>query len=168
MKITLIAAIAQNRVLGNGGAIPWHIPEDFAFFKAYTTGKPIIMGRKTWESLPKKPLPSRRNIVISRQSGYRVEGAEVFADFQAALSECRHRGEPEAVIIGGGEIYRQTLPTATDLCLTEIALTPAGDTYFPEFSRREWHETAREHHVSQNGIAFDFVHYERQPEQTGT
>ena len=77
-------------------------------------------------------------------------------------------GEPEAVIIGGGEIYRQTLPPATDLRLTEIALTPAGDTYFPEFSRREWHETAREHHVSQNGIAFDFVHYERQSEQTGT
>ena len=85
MKITLIAAIAQNRVLGNGGAIPWHIPEDFAFFKAYTTGKPIIMGRKTWESLPRKPLPGRRNIVISRQSGYRAEGAEVFADFQAAF-----------------------------------------------------------------------------------
>ena len=159
MQITLIAALAQNRVIGNANQIPWHIPEDFAFFKRYTTGKPIIMGRKTWDSLPRKPLPNRRNIVITRQADWQADGAEAVRDFQAALQACA--GEREAMIIGGAQIYAIALPFATDLRLTEIALAPAGDAYFPEFSRDEWREVAREAQVSEKGLAYDFVHYQR-------
>ena len=159
MQITLIAALAQNRIIGNANQIPWHIPEDFAFFKRYTTGKPIIMGRKTWDSLPRKPLPNRRNIVITRQADWQADGAEAAHDFQAALQACA--GEREAVIIGGAQIYAIALPFATDLRLTEIALNPAGDAYFPEFSHDEWREVAREAQVSEKGLAYDFVHYQR-------
>ena len=159
MQITLIAALAQNRIIGNANQIPWHIPEDFAFFKRYTTGKPIIMGRKTWDSLPRKPLPNRRNIVITRQANWQADGAEAVHDFQAALQACA--GEREAVIIGGAQIYAIALPFATDLRLTEIALNPAGDAYFPEFSRVKWREVAREAQVSEKGLAYDFVHYQR-------
>ena len=159
MQITLIAALAQNRIIGNANQIPWHIPEDFAFFKRYTTGKPIIMGRKTWDSLPRKPLPNRRNIVITRQNPWQAAGAEAAHDFQAALQACA--GEREAVIIGGAQIYAIALPVATDLRLTEIALAPAGDAYFPEFSRDKWREVAREAQVSEKGLAYDFVHYQR-------
>lgn len=159
MQITLIAALAQNRIIGNANQIPWHIPEDFAFFKHYTTGKPIIMGRKTWDSLPRKPLPNRRNIVITRQADWQADGAEAVHDFQAALQACA--GEREAVIIGGAQIYAIALPFATDLRLTEIALNPSGDAYFPEFSRDEWREVAREAQVSERGLAYDFVHYQR-------
>ena len=159
MQITLIAALAQNRIIGNANQIPWHIPEDFAFFKRYTTGKPIIMGRKTWDSLPRKPLPNRRNIVVTRQNPWQAAGAEAAHDFQAALQACA--GEREAVIIGGAQIYAIALPFATDLRLTEIALNPAGDAYFPEFSRDEWREVAREAQVSERGLAYDFVHYQR-------
>ena len=159
MQITLIAALAQNRIIGNANQIPWHIPEDFAFFKRYTTGKPIIMGRKTWDSLPRKPLPNRRNIVITRQADWQAAGAEAAHDFQAALQACA--GEREAVIIGGAQIYAIALPFATDLRLTEIALAPAGDAYFPEFSRDKWREVAREAQVSEKGLAYDFVHYQR-------
>ena len=159
MQITLIAALAQNRIIGNANQIPWHIPEDFAFFKRYTTGKPIIMGRKTWDSLPRKPLPNRRNIVITRQADWQADGSEAVRDFQAALQACA--GEREAVIIGGAQIYAIALPFATDLRLTEIALNPAGDAYFPEFSRDKWREVAREAQVSERGLAYDFVHYQR-------
>lgn len=159
MQITLIAALAQNRIIGNANQIPWHIPEDFAFFKRYTTGKPIIMGRKTWDSLPRKPLPNRRNIVITRQADWQADGSEAVRDFQAALQACA--GEREAVIIGGAQIYAIALPFATDLRLTEIALNPAGDAYFPEFSRDKWREVAREAQVSEKGLAYDFVHYQR-------
>lgn len=160
MQITLIAALAQNRIIGNANQIPWHIPADFAFFKHYTTGKPIIMGRKTWDSLPRKPLPNRRNIVITRQADWQAAGAEVVHNFQAALQACA--GEREAVVIGGAQIYAAALPFATDLRLTEIALNPAGDTHFPEFSRNEWREISREACVSAAGIAYDLVHYQRQ------
>lgn len=160
MQITLIAAVAQNRIIGNGNQIPWHIPEDFAFFKSYTTGKTIIMGRKTWDSLPRKPLPNRRNIVITRQVDWQADGAQVVHDFQAALQACA--GEREAIIIGGAQIYAAALPVATDLRLTEIALNPVGDAFFPPFSRDEWREVAREAHVSAQGIGYDFVHYQRQ------
>ncbi|XXQ69301.1 dihydrofolate reductase [Neisseriaceae bacterium B1] len=160
-KITLIAAMAQNRVIGKQNDIPWHIPEDFAFFKAYTTGKPVIMGRKTWDSLPRKPLPNRRNIVITRQQDWADEGAEVFSDFQAALTACADA--PEIIIMGGAQIYAQALADnlATDIRLTEIALEPDGDALFPEFSRETWQEISREAQVSAQGIAFNLVHYQR-------
>lgn len=160
-KITLIAAMAQNHVIGNQNSIPWHIPEDFAFFKAYTTGKPVIMGRKTWDSLPRKPLPNRRNIVVTRQQNRVSEGAEIFSSFQAALKACADA--PEIIVMGGAQIYAQALTEnwATDIRLTEIALQPDGDAFFPQFSRDTWQEISRESQVSAQGIAFDLVHYRR-------
>ncbi|QEY23890.1 dihydrofolate reductase [Neisseria animalis] len=158
-KITLIAAYAARRCIGIDNTIPWHIPEDFAFFKAYTLGKPVIMGRKTWESLPRKPLPGRENIVISRQTDYQAEGATVVSNLQEALQQCREA--EEIIIMGGAQIYAQALPWATDLRLTEINLEVAGDAFFPEFDAAQWTETAREPHVSAKGIAYEFVHYQR-------
>ena len=158
-KITLVAAVAQNRVIGRDNQMIWHIPEDFAFFKCFTSGKPVLMGRKTWDSLPRKPLPNRRNIVVSRQAGWQAEGAEVFADVQAALSACADA--PEIIVMGGEQIYAQTLALATDLRLTEVALRPEGDAFFPEFSPSEWREAARETHTSANGTGYAFVHYTR-------
>ncbi|MCP1660998.1 dihydrofolate reductase [Neisseria perflava] len=158
-KITLIAACAANRCIGHNNTMPWHLPEDFAFFKAYTLGKPVVMGRKTWESLPKKPLPGRQNIVISRQTGYQAEGADVVADLPAALALCSNA--EEIIIMGGAQIYAQALPLATDLRLTEVGLTVDGDAFFPEFSAAQWQETAREAHVSAKGIAYAFVHYQQ-------
>ena len=135
-KITLVAAVAQNRVIGRDNQMIWHIPEDFAFFKRFTSGKPVVMGRKTWDSLPRKPLPNRRNIVVSRQAGWQAEGAEVFADVQAALAACAGA--------------------------SEVALRPEGDAFFPEFAADNWQEVSRERCVSEKGgTAFDLVHYRR-------
>ena len=156
-KITLIAAMARNRVIGLENRIPWHIPEDFAFFKQYTLGKPVIMGRKTWESLPRKPLPSRTNIVVSRQTDFQAAGAKVFIDLSQAIEY--YQNAEEIIIMGGAQIYQQALPLATDLRLTEIALNLQGDTFFPSFSHEKWQEVSRQSYVSQEGIAFDFVHY---------
>lgn len=156
-QITLIAAHAANRCIGINNQMPWHLPEDFAFFKQYTLGKPVIMGRKTWESLPKKPLPGRRNIIISRQAGYAAEGAETAASLETALAMCADA--PEIIIMGGEQIYRLALPHATDLRLTEVGLEVDGDAFFPEFSAEEWAEQSRESHVSDKGIDYAFVHY---------
>lgn len=162
-KITLIAAVAQNRVIGTNNDMPWHIPEDFAFFKQYTSGKPVLMGRKTWDSLPKKPLPNRQNIVITRQTAWQADGAQVFTNIQAALNA--HADAPEIIIMGGAEIYQQIIESATDLRLTEVHLQPQGNALFPEFSPQQWREISRQSHVSQNGIAFDLVHYQKTPIQ---
>lgn len=157
-KITLIAACAENLCIGAGNAMPWHIPEDFTFFKAYTLGKPVIMGRKTWESLPVKPLPERRNIVISRQADYCAAGAETAASLEAALALCA--GAEEAVIMGGAQIYAQAMPLATDLRITEVGLTVEGDAFFPEIDRMHWKEAERtERRVSSKGAVYAFVHY---------
>ncbi len=158
-KITLIAAMAHHRVIGFNNQIPWHIAEDFVFFKQYTIGKPVIMGRKTWHSLPRRPLPNRRNIVLTQQKHWQDEGAEVFFSLDEAIAACV--AAPEIIIMGGAEIYRQSLPIATDLRLTEIDLSTSGDAYFPEFSRQDWQEISRDKHIAQNGLAFDFVHYTR-------
>ena len=158
-QITLVVATAKNGCIGINNDMPWHIPEDFAFFKAYTSGKPVVMGRKTWESLPKKPLPNRRNIVITRQADYVAEGAEVVGDLQAAFALCDDA--PEVIVMGGAQIYAEALPLATDLRTTEVDLTVDGDAYFPSVDARMWKELAREAHVSAKGIAFAFVHYQR-------
>lgn len=155
-KITLIAAYAARRCIGINNTMPWHLPEDFAFFKSYTTGKPVIMGRKTWESLPRKPLPGRQNIVITRQA-YQAEGAQTAASLEDALALCQ--GVEEVIIMGGAQIYAQALPIATDLRLTEVGLDVDGDAFFPEFSTETWQETSRENHVSAKGIEYAFVHY---------
>lgn len=156
-KITLIAAIAENACIGKNNTMPWHIAEDFAFFKQYTLHKPIIMGRKTWESLPKKPLPERRNIVISRHSQF--QNSEYAQNLQAALILCA--SDTEICIIGGAEIYKQSIDLATDLRITEVKLTIDGDAFFPTINHDQWQEITRESHLSKNNIAFDFVHYQR-------
>ena len=158
-QITLVVATAKNGCIGINNDMPWHIPEDFAFFKAYTSGKPVVMGRKTWESLPKKPLPHRRNIVITRQADYVAEGAEVVGDLQAAFALCADA--PEIIVMGGAQIYAEALPLATDLRITEVDLSVEGDAYFPTVGANVWQEVAREAHVSAKDIAFAFVHYQR-------
>ncbi|MBW7902314.1 MAG: dihydrofolate reductase [Rhodocyclaceae bacterium] len=156
--VSLIAAMDRRRLIGRDNALPWRLPEDLRHFKATTLGKPVIMGRKTWESLG-RPLPERRNIVVSRNAGYAAAGAELAASLPAALA--RAGDVDEAFVIGGAELYRQALPLAQRLYLTEIDAEFAGDAWFPEFAAAEWREAAREARVSADGLAFAFVRYER-------
>ena len=142
--ISYVVAVSRNGVIGREGGLPWHISSDLKRFKEITMGKPVVMGRKTWESLPRKPLPGRRNIVITRQSGFAPEGAEVASSAEAAL---RLAGDvPEVAVIGGGEIYRLFWPLVDRLYLTEVDLEVAGDTHFPAVSPGEWREVGRELH----------------------
>ena len=157
-RIYLIAAVAKNGVIGARGKLPWHLPEDLKHFKNLTLGHPVIMGRRTWESLG-KPLPGRENIVISRKPGYEAPGASVAATLEAAVALCS--GEPLAFVIGGAEIYAAALPLAQGLVLTEIEREFVGDTRFPAWNRKDWRETQRETHTALEGMRFDFVLYER-------
>jgi dihydrofolate reductase len=145
-RIALVVAVSKNGVIGRDGGLPWHISSDLKLFKAITMGKPIIMGRKTWESLPRKPLPGRLNIVVTRQKNYHAEGATVVGDAQAAVLAAGVADE--IAVIGGGEIYRRFFPLADRIYLTEVDLDVAGDTHFPAISRVDWQETARESHVA--------------------
>ena len=158
-KITLIAACADNGCIGIDNTMPWYLPEDFAFFKQYTLEKPVVMGRKTWESLPKKPLPGRRNIVITRQPDYQAEGAELADSVQTALAMCADA--EEIIIMGGAQIYAQAMPLATDLRITEVDLHVAGDAFFPAIDAAQWRRCTHEAHQSSKGIDYAFVHYER-------
>ena len=165
MKISMIAAMSRNRVIGKDNDIPWHLPDDFKFFKDTTKHHHVIMGRKNYESLPHKfrPLPDRTNIIITRQDDYPVEGAQVVASLEAALEISRKAGEEEAFIIGGGEIYRLGLAIAETIYLTEIDGEIDGDVFFPEFDKEVWREVARSHHPTddRHKFAFDFVTYEK-------
>lgn len=154
----LVAAVAQNGVIGAKGKLPWHLPEDLKHFKQVTSGHPVIMGRKTWESIG-RPLPNRNNIVVSRREGFRAPGANVAASLEDALALCADAGP--VFVIGGSELYRAALPDATGLVLTEIHRAYEGDARFPEINWADWKETRREPRVAANGIAFDFVWYER-------
>ena len=158
-KIYLIAAVASNGVIGRNGAMPWRLPEDLKHFKRITLGHPVIMGRRTWESLGKKPLPDRENIVITRSTGYEAPGAAVASSLDAALALCAD--EPLAFVIGGGEIYSAAMPLASGLVITEIQRDYDGDARFPEYERSRWKESQREGHVAADGTKFDFVLYER-------
>ena len=158
--LTVIAAVARNGVIGRDNALPWHLPADLKRFKALTTGHAVIMGRKTWESLPEKfrPLPGRQNIVVTRNAGYAAAGATVvnsLADAVAAASGS------EAFVIGGAELYAAALPHADRLELTEIDADYAGDTWFPLRDPNEWRESAREAHADPAGPGYAFVSYER-------
>jgi dihydrofolate reductase len=144
--IALVVAVSKNGVIGRAGGLPWHISSDLKLFKAITLGKPIIMGRKTWESLPRKPLPGRLNIVITRQSGFVAEGARVVADAKAALALAENEAPEEIAVIGGGEIYKMFLPLADRVYLTEVDLEVGGDTYFPKLDLKAWTETRSEAH----------------------
>ncbi|MEW5845706.1 MAG: dihydrofolate reductase [Bacteroidota bacterium] len=135
MELSIIVAIAENGVIGGGNELLWHIPEDLKRFKRITSGRSVVMGRKTFESIG-KPLPNRRNIVITRNPEFRVEGIEVANSLNAALELTKT--EDEVFIIGGGEIYRQALPLATKLYITRVHANYDGDTYFPEIPMQQW------------------------------
>lgn len=142
--ISYVVAVSRNGVIGREGGLPWHISSDLKRFKEITMGKPVVMGRKTWESLPRRPLPGRRNIVITRQPGFAPEGAEVAATVEQALALCGDA--PEIAVIGGGEIYRLFWPLVDRLYLTEVDLDTGGDTHFPPVLASEWREVDREVH----------------------
>lgn len=159
-KLTIVVAMAKNnRAIGLNNALPWHLPEDLKNFKALTTGKPIIMGRHTWLSLG-RPLPNRRNLVISRDLFYKAEGADVFHSLFDAIASCRK--EPEVCIIGGANVYKQAIHLATDLYLTEVDISVEGDSFFPEFNEKEWNQVNKEEQTSENGTPFTVFHYQRQ------
>ena len=157
-SLVLIAAVAANGVIGVANTLPWRIADDLKRFKVLTLGHPIIMGRKTWESLG-RALPGRHNIVITRTPGYCAQGATVVASVAAAVAACAN--EETAFVIGGAEIYAQTLPLAQRMELTEIHTEVFGDAHFPEFSRVDWSELTREPHVNPDELAYDFVSYQR-------
>lgn len=165
MTISMIAAMGSNRVIGKDNDIPWHLPDDFRFFKETTKGHHVLMGRKNWESLPPafKPLPSRPNIVITRQDDYVAEGAQVVSSLEEGLKLSKANGEEEAFIIGGGEIYRMGLNIAECIYLTEINGEFEGQVTFPKFSFTEWKEDARVHHPidDRHQFSFDFVTYKK-------
>jgi dihydrofolate reductase len=157
-RIQIVVAIASNGVIGANGTLPWRLPEDLQHFKRATLGHPVIMGRRTWESLG-KPLPGRLNIVVSRRAGLAAPGAQVAASFEAALALCRDA--PLASVIGGSALFAAALPIADRLIVTEIHKDYAGDTYFPEWDRKAWRVAQKETHTSAGGVRFDFVWYER-------
>jgi dihydrofolate reductase len=160
-RIALVVARAANGVIGNRGSIPWRIPEDMRRFKQLTMGKPCIMGRKTWESLPKKPLPGRLNIVVTRDPHYAAEGAVVVHSVEQGMARAESENPVEIEVIGGEEIYRATLPRADVIHLTEVQAEFPGDAYFPALDPRDWRQTAREEHVSESGLNYSFFKLER-------
>lgn len=162
-RLTLIAAVARNGIIGRDNTLPWRLPEDLKHFKALTTGHAIVMGRKTWESLG-RPLPERHNIVITHDAAYYAAGATVVNSLEDALRLVN--GAEELFVIGGAEIYRLALPLANRLQLTELDANFAGDTHFPEFNRSDWRETQRERHRSTAGLDYAFVTYERATQST--
>lgn len=155
-QLVLIAAVARNGMIGKDGGMPWHLPADLQHFKRLTLGHPILMGRRTWDALG-RPLPGRRNIVISRQPDWQAAGAEHAHSLPAALQLVRD--DALAFIIGGAQLYAQALPQADRLELTEIDLSFDGDTRFPEWDRNRFTETARDSHVAPEGWAYHFVTY---------
>ena len=161
MRISLLAAVASDGVIGLGGAIPWRIPEDMARFRERTTGHAVVMGRKTWDSLPERfrPLPGRRNVVVTRNPGWSAEGAERAGSLEDALHLVE--GVPQVFVIGGAELFAAALPLADELLLTEIDADVEGDTFFPPWDRAAFAETSREEYVSEAGTPFAFVTYER-------
>jgi len=157
-RIYLVVAVASNGIIGANGRLPWHLPEDLKHFKRLTMGHPVIMGRRTWESL-KGPLPGRENIVVTRTPGYEAQGAAVANSLEGALALCA--GEPVAFVIGGSRLFAESLPIADGLVVTEIHKDFAGDTWFPPYDRTRWREAQREAHTAADGTRFDFVRYER-------
>jgi dihydrofolate reductase len=160
MKLHLIFARSANGVIGNHNALPWHLPEDMVHFKRTTLGCPVIMGRKTWDSLPPKfrPLPGRLNVVVTRQPDWQAEGALCAHSLSEAVALCP--AESDAWVIGGAEMYAQAVPLASTAVVTEIDAAYEGDAYAPQFGL-EWTETARERQVSNTGLSFSFVTYRK-------
>jgi dihydrofolate reductase len=163
-RINLIFARAANGVIGIKGTMPWHLPEDMVHFKTQTAGAPVVMGRKTWDSLPPRfrPLPGRHNIVITRQDDWKAEGAHRVGGLAEALALCDETQVPDIWIIGGAQIYALAEPLASRVVVTELARDYEGDAHAPALSPAKWRETRREAHVSvKEGLPFAFVTYER-------
>ena len=162
MKLGIIYVRSRNGVIGKDNAMPWHLPEDLAHFKHATLGCPVIMGRKTWESLPPRfrPLPGRKNIVITRDPQWQAPGAQRAVSLDEAIAACAHADTDTAWITGGAEIFRLAMPRADLAVVTEIGADYDGDTFAPALGA-DWHEVARERHLSPAGIPFDFVTYRR-------
>ncbi|MFC4347567.1 type 3 dihydrofolate reductase [Kordiimonas lipolytica] len=160
MTLSVIVAMAEDRAIGRDNDMPWHLPADLKYFKATTMGKPIVMGRKTYESIG-RPLPGRRNIVVTRNAAWSADGVEVVPSLQAAKEAVADAGE--AMIIGGAQIYGQCLDVADRLYITEIDITvPDADAWFPAFNKDDWREVSREEHPAEDGKpAYAFVVYER-------
>ena len=153
LPVSMIVATTRNQVIGRNNQMPWHLPADLRYFKQRTLGKPIIMGRKTWESLG-RPLPGRLNIVITQQADTVFEGAEVFADWQVAIQRgqewAREQGVDEVMVIGGGQLYQQALALAQRVYLTRIDLELEGDTFFPVLDAQQWQQTDAQVHPAQD------------------
>ena len=150
--------MSSNRVIGVNNTLPWHLSEDLKHFKSLTTGHTIIMGRKTYESIG-RPLPNRRNIVISRNKEASYEGAEVVHSIENAFSISRN--DNEVFVIGGSNIYQQALSLVDHLYITEIKKSFSGDAYFPEINKQIWIESSREDHITNDGLEFSFVKYQK-------
>ena len=161
MTLSLIAAVARNGVIGKDNQLLWHLPEDMRYFRETTRGKPVIMGRKTWESLPDsfRPLPGRHNIVVSRNPAYQATGATLAGSLEEAIQKAADAGE--VFVIGGSELYAKTIPLAQRLYLTEIASEFDGDVFFPEVLADEWEEVSRKAQQGTSGLTFSFVVYQR-------
>ena len=161
-RISIIAALAANRVIGRQNRLPWRLPADLQHFKRITMGKPIVMGRRTWESLPGL-LPGRTHIVITRNPGYRADGALVVHSLDEAIQAAG--GVPEIMVVGGAQLYAQAIPLADRMYLTELELDAEGDAWFPDFDRSSWHEISRERHeaTEDNGFPYSFTVLEAIP-----
>lgn len=157
-QITLIVAYSRNRAIGKDNQLPWRLPGDLAHFKRHTVGHPIIMGRKTWESLG-RPLPGRTNIVVSRKSEGNFTGAVLVTSLDAALDQVK--ANSEAFIIGGAQIYADALPVVDRILATEVHADIEGDAFFPELDAQRWVETERQPQPAENGLNYDFVEYRR-------
>ena len=157
-RLSLIAVIARNGAIGKDNALLVHLPEDLAHFKRTTLGAPIVMGRRTWESIG-RALPGRRNVVVTRNPDFAAPGAECVSSLAAALE--RLRDAPKVFVIGGAALYAAALPLADELVLTEIDADLAGDVHFPAWDRSAFRETSRESHRSAQGLGYSFVHYQR-------
>ena len=152
--VTLVLAMAENGVIGKDGAIPWRIADDLRRFKRLTVGKTVVMGRKTWDSLPRKPLPDRGNVVVTRQADWAADGAVRASSLDEALT--RAGGAAEVMVIGGGEIYREALRRADRIELTEVHRAFDGDARFA-LDKSGWREIAREDHATPDGLAYSYV-----------
>ncbi len=167
MRVSIIAAVASNRVIGKDNSLIWHLPDDMRFFKEMTQGHCVITGRKNYESIPARfrPLPNRTNIVVTRQENYEAPGAIVAGSLDEALEIARAKGETEVFIIGGGQLYHETLQRglADQLYLTELHAAFEGDTFFPVFDKNDWHEISRIPHIAdeKHAFPFDFTGYKR-------
>jgi len=151
LPLTMVAAVSRNGVIGRDGGLPWHIPGDLAFFKRTTMGHAILMGRRTYDSVG-KPLPGRRNIVVTRQQSLMIPGCEIVHSLAEGIEVARAGGDPDPHVVGGSSLYTEAMPLATRLILTEVDQDISdGDTFFPDFDRAEWDEVRREAH---DGYAF--------------